>query len=104
MHHQSVDAYAWYKTGPYRCMDHTRWEGVSQVIKFEQVHVVERSPCGRVRLPEGVFPELQLSKMSKLAKLAWPKLWWDLNPGPMIISLMLYQIGQLSFLYYLCLK
>ena len=52
----------------------------------------------------GVFPKLPLSKFrsSKLAKLAknfdhWPQNWWELNPGPRIISLMVYQIGHWTF-------
>ena len=50
---------------------------------------------GNIRL----FPKLRLSKFSKLAKNFdhSPKLWWKLNPGPRIISLMLYQIGHWAF-------
>ena len=64
----------------------------------------------------GVFPKLQVNKFAKLVKLAktfnhWPKLWWELNPSPKIISLLLSQIANevsvpplpqtiTSFMYY----
>ena len=40
-----------------------------------------------------------LAKFSKLAKNFdhWPKRWWELNPGPRFISLMLYQMGHRAF-------
>ena len=44
----------------------------------------------------GVFPKLPINKLSKLDKKCdhWPKFWWEQNPGPRFISLMLYQIGH----------